>query len=274
MRLWLLFFAVLAQVSAQDSCPSDCIVQGTSGDVFDLSALKGKTFTTTGDGGHTYTFTMCGQSPTVCPEDPDVMTGMAVQTLGTSQCFVLGVYDSDQTCTWQETEPGSASILALILENGSPTDCGGLDRSLAIKFNCPDDKSQLVPDSWTATNAEGTCDYEYEFDTCAVCPGGCTVTPKVTPKGSWGVAFLVTLAIVLPGYLVFGAVWNYKVNGLRGSEIMKIHPTFWGTLYTNVKAGFVFVFKCGDSQGSDKGAETGYAKTDDSGDVSYGTSGA
>ena len=107
----LLVAAVVAPVRAQtNSCPSNCIVTGDSGKTYDLSRLKGKTFTTTADGGTKYSFTMCGVNPTACPDDPDnVVTGMAVQTFGTSECYVLGVYG--EYCTWQETEPGSASIL-------------------------------------------------------------------------------------------------------------------------------------------------------------------
>jgi hypothetical protein len=262
---------------AQDSCPSDCIVTGSSGNVYDLSALKGKTFTTVGDGGEKYTFTMCGQSPTSCPDDSaGVYSGMAVQTSGTSQCYVLGVYDSDQTCTWQESEPGSASILTLILENGSPSDCGGIDRDMAIKFNCPDDTSQLTPPSWTATNPEGTCDYEFEFDTCAVCPGGCTggggssPTPGGAADGSgFGVLFLVfSLGVVLPLYLGMGAVYNYKVKGSRGADVLRINPGFWSAFWTNVKAGVVFAASFGSRVPDDGGAGP-YAEAVDSSSVSY-----
>lgn len=263
---------------AQDSCPSDCIITGDNGNVYDLSALKGQTFTTVGDGGDHYTFTMCGQTATECPDDSSgVYAGMAVQTSGTSQCFVLGVYDSDQMCTWQETEPGSASVLTLILENGSPTDCSGVDRDMAIKFNCPDDRSQLTPTSWTATNPEGTCDYEFEFDTCAVCPGGCTgggggssPTPGGADSGGgFGVLFLViSFGVVLPLYVGMGAVYNYKVKGSRGADVLRIHSGFWSALCTNVKAGVVFAASCG-SRVPDGGGGGPYAEAVDSSDVSY-----
>ena len=272
-----------SRASAQDSCPSDCIITGDQGSVFDLSGLKGRSFTTVGDGGETYTFTMCGQSQTECPDDSaGVFSGMAVQTSGTSQCFVLGVYDSDQMCTWQETEPGSASVLTLILENGSPADCSGVDRDMAIKFNCPADTSQLAPASWTATNPEGTCDYEFQFDTCAVCPGGCTgggggsspAPGGAGDGGGFGVWFLViSLGVVLPLYVGMGAVYNYQVKGSRGADVLRIHSGFWSALCTNVKAGVVFAARCGsqvpDGGGGGGGGGVPYAKAVDSSDVSY-----
>ena len=255
----LLLLLMAATARAQDSCPSDCIVMGDQGNVYDLSKLKGMTFTTVGDGGVSYSFTMCGQDSTMCPsDDANVTIGMAVQTSGTEECFILGVYDSDQTCTWQESEPGSASVLSLILHNGSPVDCGGTDRGLAIKFNCPDDTSQLFPQSWTARNPEGTCDYAFQFDTCAVCPGGCTGASPTPGSSGGGAGFgfwflIVCFAGVFPLYIGMSAGYNYMVKGSRGVEVLKIHPGFWSAFCTNVKAGVVFVMSCGKSVPEDNG---------------------
>ena len=132
-----------------------------------------------------------------------------------------------------------------------------------------------MPKSWTATNPEGTCDYEFQFDTCAVCPGGCTGGSSPTPGGSPDTGkfgfwfFLISLGIVLPLYTGLGALYNYKVKGLRGVNVLRIQPGFWSAFCTNVKAGIVFAVSCGSSASRDSGDAGAYAKAVDSSDVSY-----
>ena len=160
------------------TCPTSCIVTASDGTVFDLSGLKGHTMKTTSDSGDGYSFTLCGTDPTQCPNDPGgVFTGMAVQKRSAgSGCYVLAVYDQQDSCQWSPNEPGSNAELTLIMQDGSSQDCMGQDRSLAVEFSCPKDKSALIPSTFTATNPTGTCDYVYKVETCAVCPGGCLPT--------------------------------------------------------------------------------------------------
>ena len=48
--------------------------------------------------------------------------------------------------------------------------------------------------------------------------------------------------MVMPLYIGGAALYNYKVKGARGAEVMKLTPDFWSSFFGNVKAGFVFVF--------------------------------
>ena len=91
--------ALLVQsISAQSSCTASCKGTTTDGTTFDLSALMGHNFSTTGSDQYadTYFLNVCGQggtSVTQCPDDawdPPVTNGTAVQTVK-GGCYVLGV---------------------------------------------------------------------------------------------------------------------------------------------------------------------------------------
>ena len=90
LSLLLLLHTTHAQLA---SCPKDCKVTTSDGTVYDLSALKDKTLTTSiTSSGLTskYSVTLCGTDPQQCPQDPsNVFSGMAVQKQDAG-CYVLG----------------------------------------------------------------------------------------------------------------------------------------------------------------------------------------
>ena len=264
-------------VSAQSSCSASCKGTTSDGTQFDLSALMGQDYQTVGSdqNADTYFLNVCGTSATQCPDDagdPPVTQGTAVQTVQSGGCYVLGQYTGDN-CLWT-ANPGGQQGIQLVLDNGSNNLCGdGSPRQVTIAFVCPDAGSSgpLVPDSWTAVNLPGSCEYTYTFETCAACSGGCGGGPGPgppgppapnTPSGSgggssgWGSLFcILTLGVALPLYLVIGAVINYQ-KGARGPEMLKIMPEFWGSVWDNVKAGIVFTFTCGKSAGGAGSGDT------------------
>ena len=82
--------------------------------------------------------------------------------------------------------PGGQEGIQLVLDNGSNNLCGdGSPRQVTIAFVCPNAGSSgpLVPDSWTAVNLPGSCEYTYTFETCAACSGGCGGGPGPGPPG-------------------------------------------------------------------------------------------
>ena len=150
-------------------------------------------------------------------------------------CYVLGVYDKTQLCTWQKTEPGSTADLTLIMQDGTSTDCMGQDRSLAVEYTCAQDKSALLPKTWTAVNPTGTCAYVFKVETCAVCKGGC-----IGAGGAgFGTIFLIILVVTLSVYLIGGSIFYYH-SGKRGTEIfISLYPS---TFVDYCKAGVAFCF--------------------------------
>ena len=85
-----------AAATAQSSCSATC--KGVTSDhkAYDLSALMGKDYQTVGSdqNADTYFLNVCGTSATQCPDDagdPSVTQGMAVQTVQSGGCYVLGV---------------------------------------------------------------------------------------------------------------------------------------------------------------------------------------
>ena len=240
------------------TCPTSCIATASDGTVFDLSGLKGHTMKTTSDSGDGYSFTLCGTDPTQCPNDPGgVFTGMAVQTRSAgSGCYVLAVYDQQDSCQWSPTEPGSNAELTLIMQDGSSQDCMGQDRALAVEFSCPKDKAALIPSTFTATNPTGTCEYVYKVETCAVCPGGC-----VSGGNFFTTLLIIIFLILLPLYLVIGSIFQYK-QGKRGGEICS-------GLMESTKANCSKVCSCCNDSG--RGAEASGVSGDGAGTASpYG----
>ena len=89
-------------------------------------------------------------------------------------------------CLWTATaNPDGQKGIQLVLDNGSNNLCGdGSPRQLTIAFVCPTAGSDgpLTPNSWTAVNLPGSCEYTYTFETCAACTGGCGgEPPEPTP---------------------------------------------------------------------------------------------
>ena len=174
-------------------------------------------------------------------------------------------------CLWT-ANPGGQDGIQLVLDNGSNNLCGdGSPRQVTVAFVCPTagKSGPLVPNSWTAVNLPGSCEYTYTFETCAACTGGCGSGPPPpapnTPSGAppaagglgWGGLFcILTLGVALPLYLVIGAVLNYQ-KGARGTAMLNIQPEFWSATWENVKAGIVFTFTCGKSNGGASGSGSG-----------------
>ena len=78
------------------SCTASCKGTTSDGTNFDLSALMGQDYQTTGSdqNADTYFLNVCGTSATQCPDDagdPPVTQGTAVQTVAAGGCYVLGV---------------------------------------------------------------------------------------------------------------------------------------------------------------------------------------
>jgi hypothetical protein len=240
------------------SCPASCIYTSkTSGKTYDLSGLKDVQLSHYDEGGTgaTYTLTLCGTDKTTCPSDANVPSGMAVQYQSASQCFVLAVYNQDEStqCAWsenQETASGGIANLQLAMSDGTPTYCGS-PRSLTINFQCPADKSTLVPKTFQATNPVGTCNYIYTVSTCAVCDGGCP------GGGGFGSTFFILFFVGIFLYLLGGGAYNYS-KGVRGLEMV---TNLWPTTFVGyVKDGIAFTMsgcKSGNSQRSQKGVGDG-----------------
>ena len=73
-----------------------------------------------------------------------------------------------------------------MLDNGSNNLCGdGSPRQVTQAFVCPSAGSSgpLTPNSWTAVNLPGSCEYTYTFETCAACASGCGGGPGPGPPG-------------------------------------------------------------------------------------------
>jgi hypothetical protein len=179
-------------------------------------------------------------------------------------------------CLWT-ANPGGQEGIQLVLDNGSNNLCGdGSPRQVTQAFVCPSAGSSgpLTPNSWTAVNLPGSCEYTYTFETCAACASGCGGGPGPGPPGpnppapnpnagglGWGGLFcILTLGVALPLYCAIGAFLNHK-KGARGAEMFKIQPEFWGSVFDNVKAGIVFTFTCGKSSGGSTGGGDAYAGT-------------
>jgi hypothetical protein len=254
--------------TAQTSCSASCAGTTSDGTPFDLSALMGQDYQTTGSdqNSDTYFLNVCGTSATQCPDDagdPPVTQGTAVQTVASGGCYVLGAYTGDN-CLWT-ANPGGQEGIQLVLDNGSNNLCGdGSPRQVTIAFICPNAGSSgpLTPNTWTAVNLPGSCEYTYTFETCAACSSGCSSGPGPKPppgpgpappgpasKGAawydWVWIFTLIGSIL---YISIGAFLNYK-QGKRGAEMFYVQPEFWGSVWANVKAGIVFTFTCGKSSG-------------------------
>lgn len=279
MKSFALVATLLApSVLAQSSCTASCKGTTSDGTNFDLSALMGQDYQTTGSdqNADTYFLNVCGTSATQCPDDagdPPVTQGTAVQTVQAGGCYVLGQYTGDN-CLWT-ANPGGQEGIQLVLDNGSNNLCGdGSPRQVTQAFVCPSAGSSgpLTPNSWTAVNLPGSCEYTYTFETCAACASGCGGGPGPGPPGpnppapnpnagglGWGGLFcILTLGVALPLYCAIGAFLNHK-KGARGAEMFKIQPEFWGSVFDNVKAGIVFTFTCGKSSGGSTGGGDAYA---------------
>ena len=180
---------------------------------------------------------------------------------------------SGDNCLWT-ADPGGQEGIQLVLDNGSNNLCGdGSPRQVTQAFVCPaaGASGPLVPDSWTAVNLPGSCEYTYTFETCAACDAGCSDGPGPGPPGpkppgpntnkglSWSDWFcILTLGVVLPLYCAMGAFLNHR-RGARGAEMFKIQSELWGSVFDNVKAGIVFTFTCGKSSGGSTGGGDAYA---------------
>ena len=78
------------------SCSATCAGTTSDGTPFDLSALVGQVYQTTGSdqNSDTYFLSVCGTVEQQCPDDagdPPVTQGTAVQTVASGGCYVLGV---------------------------------------------------------------------------------------------------------------------------------------------------------------------------------------
>lgn len=244
----------LPAAMAQSSCPSTCSGTTEDGTAFDLSALMGSDYQTTGadSASDTYFLNVCGISATQCPDDsgdPPVTQGTAVQTVDGGGCYVLGAYSGDN-CLWT-SNPGGQEGIELVLDDGTDYLCAdGSPRQVTIDFLCPDagGDGPLIPKTWTAVNLPQSCEYTYTFETCAACAGGCSSSPPPpnTPSGSggggsaFGLTFIVIVVVTSVVYIVAGAAYNYKVKGARGASVLQVNPGFWSTFGTNVKAGVTF----------------------------------
>ena len=96
MKSLALAATLLAPSLAQSSCTASCKGTTSDGTNFDLSALMGQDYQTTGSdqNADTYFLNVCGTSATQCPDDagdPPVTQGTAVQTVAAGGCYVLGV---------------------------------------------------------------------------------------------------------------------------------------------------------------------------------------
>ena len=62
---------MVQSISAQSSCTASCKGTTTDGTTFDLSALMGQDYQTTGSdqNADTYFLNVCGTSATQCPDD-------------------------------------------------------------------------------------------------------------------------------------------------------------------------------------------------------------
>jgi hypothetical protein len=83
-------------VTSQFSCSAACKGTTEDGFAYDLSALMGQDYETVGSdqNADTYFLNVCGTSATLCPDDagdPPVTKGMAVSTVQSGGCYVLGV---------------------------------------------------------------------------------------------------------------------------------------------------------------------------------------
>jgi len=96
MKFALAATLLAPSVLAQSSCTASCKGTTSDGTNFDLSALMGQDYQTTGSdqNADTYFLNVCGTSATQCPDDagdPPVTQGTAVQTVAAGGCYVLGV---------------------------------------------------------------------------------------------------------------------------------------------------------------------------------------
>ena len=104
LSLPLLLLLRAADVRGQSACSASCAGTTQDGTPFDLSALMGQDYQTTGSDStpDKYFLNVCGMSATTCPDDgrdPPVTQGMAVQTDDGGGCYVLGAYQGDN-CLW------------------------------------------------------------------------------------------------------------------------------------------------------------------------------
>ena len=86
-------------------------------------------------------------------------------------------------CLWT-SNPGGQEGIQLVLDNGSNDLCNdGSPRQLTQQFVCPaaGSSGHLIPDSWTAVNLPGSCEFTYTFETCAACANGCGPPPPPPP---------------------------------------------------------------------------------------------
>eukprot|EP00043_Microstomoeca_roanoka_P026463 m.11661 g.11661 ORF g.11661 m.11661 type:complete len:328 (+) comp6612_c1_seq1:230-1213(+) len=100
-------------------------------------------------------------------------------------------------------------------------------------------------------------DYYFVWNTCAACPLGsverthcdeepfrpCSFLGIDTSKTNTVSILVITIVILLVGYLTFGCAYNF-VQGKRGLEAVPHHDMFVGC-FDAIKAGLVFVFTCG-----------------------------
>eukprot|EP01133_Synstelium_polycarpum_P011627 gene11627-13575_t len=122
----------------------------------------------------------------------------------------------------------------------SPTCKNGLVRSMMIHMTCG-----TTDMSFSTVTEPVSCQYEVDVVTCHACKGGCDgkgPSGDGAKKGGMGGGwiFIIILVVCSVVYVAGGAIFNFKVKGLRGAETIP-NAAFWKDLPGLMKDGVFFI---------------------------------
>ena len=242
----LLLFAVLGLATGKKtpSCGSNtcCYYDAKTNSFFDLSPLKGKTFSSQDKDGYLYKFSPCGKVSAkgfVCADDPDgVLQGTAVQKAAVDpddkKCWVLGQFDETVSQdNWQVLFDSKKKVdgVQLSTDNGTGNQCKyGLPRKLQIQYVCGNNLSP-ADNSWKVTQPS-PCFYSIKFPTNIACVNG------ETPPG--GLGFGTIVLIVFSSSLVLYTIVGFAIKSRGGATGMEALPSF--DVLNASREGSVFFF--------------------------------
>eukprot|EP01133_Synstelium_polycarpum_P011626 gene11626-13573_t len=227
MKFLVALFVILSAVAL--SSATDCKFGS-----YDFSPLANGTVYSMESGEFMYYWAYCASATGKCGTTAPVPAACQVKPKATPVSITtIGVLS-----TKKFTEiPNGVNLIY----NATSNPCkSGAFRSSTIHMICG--KNDM---SVTAVSEPVPCQYEIDVTTCHACKGGCggsTPSGDGGKKGGMGGGwiFVIILVVCSVVYIAGGAIFNFKVKGLRGAEVFP-NSAFWKDLPGLMKDGIFFV---------------------------------
>lgn len=177
------------------------------------------------EGGRSVDFALCGAlSPTSCGGSSDVAACLEHPQGGKS---VLGYTTSREYEAMSDPDAG----VVLTLTGQKHGTHSGAFYQLKLTLECDEDASEGAITSKSFPPALGGTTYEATLKTAVACP--------IRTSLSGGTIFLLVLFAVAVVYVGFGALYNWRVRGASGMELLP-NAAFWREFASLVADGCRF----------------------------------